>query len=206
MTERVGVKIPSTGFTFVSGISSSYDETYYHPALKDIVTQREITEVISGLNEGLESFWPCSPCYWFGYGCMICTVGLSLCCPAFCISAAENEGNRLLDDFNNRPVFYDRNIRFTLKKTCCSSFVELSFPRELYQRPPTTESIHSPPQTNSNNNNNKNNNTTTITSETSPEALAAVIQSSSHTDNHPDHEHDYVKLSDPSETELLTSS
>lgn len=145
MENRVIVHIPSSGITFVSGISSSYDETFYDPVLDGIISRNDLQEMISSLNEGLESFWPCSPCYWFGYGCMICTVGLSLYFPSICISEAEKEANNILNNYNYRPVYYDRNITITLKKSCCASYVEISFPKDLLRISMNqSESVHEP--------------------------------------------------------------
>lgn len=41
------------------------------------------------INDKLASNWPCTTLYFCGYACMPCTLGLSLCCPNFCISEAE---------------------------------------------------------------------------------------------------------------------
>jgi hypothetical protein len=147
MTSSVVFKIPPTGMIFVSGVASSYDEEFYDPRLANsgIISKEDIHHVISNLNDGLESFWPCSPCYFFGYGCMICTIGLSLLCPRLCISQAEDEARRILHDTNAHAKYYDRHITFELKKTCCSSYIELSIPSNLLLESSGSADTETPP-------------------------------------------------------------
>lgn len=88
----------------------------------------EFIRVMDRLNDKIAEFWPCNTCYIFGYACAPFTLGTSLFCPNYCISEAENSANRYLEDVSLSPKYFDRNIRWSIRKTCFKSWVEISFP------------------------------------------------------------------------------
>ena len=151
MSDHVVYRIPSTGKQFIlNGIAKSYSENIYPPQLKGIVSRDELRSIISRLNDTLLSYWPCGPCYYFGYIFIPCkclysniissswltpvnigTIGLSLCCPYFCVSEAEKSATYFLEQTSLRSKYYERNIVFYIEKGICSSFFAVKVPRNL---------------------------------------------------------------------------
>lgn len=109
------------GQMFVSGISSQYDDKF-PVALKKHIEQRFFDETMARLNDALSSFWPCLPAFLMGYGCCLCTGGLSLLIPWICISEAEDSAKTLLKEANEH-YFFDKNLEIRLVKKCCVSWV-----------------------------------------------------------------------------------
>ena len=73
MSESVVLRVPCTGRPFVlNGIAKSYSESHYPPVLKGVVSRDELRAIVSRLNDILLSYWPCGPCYYFGYICIPC--------------------------------------------------------------------------------------------------------------------------------------
>eukprot|EP01041_Mallomonas_annulata_P010518 gene10518-21934_t len=124
------VKCRATGLRFVNGISSSYNDTYPNE-LQEILTESEFHDILKKLNETLITYWPCTTCYIFGFACAPCTCGTSLCCPAKCISEAENKAQKLLEQMGYKDKYYDRCITFKIQKGFCSSWLEISYPTSL---------------------------------------------------------------------------
>lgn len=128
--EWVVVKVPSTGLRHYSGIASSYS-TVYPDALRPVLSKEEFVDIFSRLNETIRDYWPCNTCYFFGYGCCLCTAGLSVLVPGYCISHSELYANAMLKSVSLKATYYDRNISFSLSKSLCSSCVEVRFPAAL---------------------------------------------------------------------------
>lgn len=120
ISEYIILKFSSNGQYYLNGLSSSYSFQYdiitEKKNLKDkkvsdellqtvrgVISDKEMAQIISRLNEQLLSFWPCTTCFIIAYSCIPCTLGFSLLCPNYCISQAEDHAIRLLE-----------NIRFAL--------------------------------------------------------------------------------------------
>ncbi len=73
-------------------------------------------------------YWPCPLCFYgIGYGCCICTFGLSLLCPYSCIKDFEN---MLVDEvvrIGKTPGFHEKGIVVAFEKSCCSSYISFKF-------------------------------------------------------------------------------
>jgi hypothetical protein len=121
------VKCYATGLSFISGISSRYDTTYPNE-LQGYITEEEFSRAMERLNDKLAEFWPCNTCYIFGYACAPLTLGMSLFCPNYCISQAEENAEKFLNDLSKTAKYYDRNISWKLRKSCWKSWIEISFP------------------------------------------------------------------------------
>ncbi|RYH23711.1 hypothetical protein EON65_17585 [archaeon] len=135
------VKIPSTGLRHYSGISSTYSCQFPAEALKHVMTREEFLDVITRLNETIRDYWPCNPVYYLGYGCCLCTLGLSVLIPNYCISHSEVYATAMLRNISLKARYYDKNISFTLKKTMCNSYVEIRFPAFMTQGVPEEEGL-----------------------------------------------------------------
>eukprot|EP01039_Chlorochromonas_danica_P000756 gene756-820_t len=129
--EWVAVKIPSTGLRHYTGIASSYSTTYPENSLRGVITKEEFLDIMTRFNETIRDYWPCHTCYFLGYGCCLCTVGLSVLLPGYCIGHSELYATAILRSFSLKARYYDRNISFTLVKSLCSSYVEIRFPASL---------------------------------------------------------------------------
>ena len=78
---------PSAG-TFINGIAKAYDSEY-PPQLKGHLTEMEFRVTMENINDMLFTYFPCLLCWTLGYLCCPFTLGLSLCCPAICVTDAE---------------------------------------------------------------------------------------------------------------------
>lgn len=124
------VKVPSTGLRQINGIASGYS-TDYPPQLNGIVSKEEYVDIITRLNDTIRSYWPCNLCYFFGYGCSICTCGASLLCPQYCMSHSEQYANEMLKNVSLKSKYWERKITFKIVKGLCASYVEIRFPVSL---------------------------------------------------------------------------
>jgi hypothetical protein len=124
------VHVPSTGLPHYTGISSSYS-TSYPPALHGVISSDEFIDVMNRLNDTIRDYWPCNTCYFFGYGCCLCTAGLSVLIPNYCISHSELYATAMLRNVSLKAKYYDRHITFSLVKTMCQSYIEIRFPASL---------------------------------------------------------------------------
>ncbi len=130
--EWVVIPIPSTGLRHFTGISSSYS-THYPLILQGVISHDEFVDIIERLNETIRDYWPCDTCYYFGYGCSVCTFGLSILLPHYCASHSEVYATAMLRNITLKSKFYDRRISFHLIKKCCHSFIEVKIPANLIQ-------------------------------------------------------------------------
>jgi hypothetical protein len=125
---REEVRLLPRGQWYVNGISSSY-ESVYNPVLVGIITEEELRDIISRLNQTLHLYWPCTVVYCTGFICAPFTCGASLVFgPQLCISEAETHATRLLEQVSLRSKYFDRDIKFELKKERLRSYVSVSFP------------------------------------------------------------------------------
>lgn len=138
------VRIRSTGATFVSGLSSSYDDQSYPEELEGVLTASELHEVISKLNNQIVSFWPCNTCMFFGIVCAPLTCGGSFLCPGYCVSHAEEAAESSLRNSSLKSKYFDRGITFRLVRRWCNSWVEVSFPLDLAKGCKEVERMEAP--------------------------------------------------------------
>lgn len=126
------VQVPATGLIHYTGISSSYS-TLFPPSLEGLFTEKEYDAIIEKVNETVSDYWPCDTCYFFGYGCSIFSLGLSILIPHLCASQAEMHLVEVLESYSLTAKYYDRKISFALKKSWFRSYIEIKFPRSLMQ-------------------------------------------------------------------------
>ncbi|CAI5726831.1 unnamed protein product [Peronospora destructor] len=119
-----------TGEVFVNGLASSYDDEFPDSErLAALMTNEDFFKALSSINNALMNHWPCLPCKGFGYGCCICTLGVSLYCAATQVQEAESCVQLQLRHLNNQKKFKDKGIQWRLERTWWrrSSFLEISF-------------------------------------------------------------------------------
>lgn len=124
------VQVPSTGLRHLTGISSRYSTTY-PTRLQDVISKAEFADIMDRLNDTIIDYWPCNPCYYFGYVCCICTFGLSVLIPNYCASYSELYATAFLRNVSLKAKYFDKKISFTLVKRLCNSYVEIRFPAAL---------------------------------------------------------------------------
>lgn len=126
-SSRLAVLKP-TGEVFVNGLASSYDDEYPESAqLRALVTRDDFATSIALLNDALLDHWPCVPCTSFGYGCCICTLGLSLYCASTQVVEAETRLHLQLRRLNEQRKFKDKGVQWRLERSWWkkSSFIEI---------------------------------------------------------------------------------
>ena len=127
---KLSIKVPHSGLYMIGSISSSY-ATIYPNQLKGIISHDEFVDIIERLNDTIQNYWPCLTCYMFGYGFVPCTMGLSLSCPKYCTSKAEEKAKEMLKNVSLKAKYFDRQISFHLVKSWFSSHIEIQYPSTL---------------------------------------------------------------------------
>jgi hypothetical protein len=108
--------------TFITGLSSSYDETY-PTAISHRISVEEWAGIMTRINECLFFYWPCFMCLSFGYAFSVCTLGLSFCVPGARISDARKKLRAEIDAINKE---ISRNgVKFSLMQKCSTSWIQI---------------------------------------------------------------------------------
>ena len=123
-------KLDATGLRFINGVASSYDQQYPE-ALEGLLSRRDFDEAIDHVNNMLVMYWPCNTCFFFGYVCSVCSLGLSLGCPNVCIAAAEKNARGELEYLNRTGPFREVGMIWSLKKTCFASWIIIQVPASV---------------------------------------------------------------------------
>lgn len=130
-TTRLRITLQATGWRrFINGISNRYDDTY-PDVLYNIITENEFKRIMDSLHDRIVSHWPCDTCFIFGVACAPISLGSSLLCPGYCATLAEKEAKQFLHDVSLSKKYYEKEIFFSLQKTCCSSWIEITIPTNL---------------------------------------------------------------------------
>ncbi|KAL3674895.1 hypothetical protein V7S43_000821 [Phytophthora oleae] len=130
---EVLAKLEPTGEVFVNGLASSYDDEFPDSKrLRQLITREDFDKAVAMINDALMDHWPCLPCKGFGYGCCICTLGLSLYCAATQVQEAESRLQLQLRRLNEQAKFKDKCIKWRLERTWWkrSSFIEITVDTE----------------------------------------------------------------------------
>jgi hypothetical protein len=134
----VRYKLPGNGQWYISGgsvIHSSYADKYDSAVLGGVLTERELKNIVSRLNDKLQSHWPCSPVLLFGALCCPCSLGASLFFPQFCLTQGESAANDMLSQVSMKARFYDHHIEFAIvKHGWCQTYLEIRFPSRPHLR------------------------------------------------------------------------
>ncbi|EEY64370.1 uncharacterized protein PITG_02953 [Phytophthora infestans T30-4] len=121
------------GEVFVNGLASSYDDEYPESEqLRALMTREDFDKSIGIINDALMDHWPCMPCKSFGYGCCICTLGLSLYCAGTQVYEAESRLQLQLRRMNEHRKFKVKGIQWRLERSWWkhSSYIEISVDAE----------------------------------------------------------------------------
>ena len=149
------VKLCSVGQRFVDGMSNAYDDTF-PTELAGLVSPADFEKTISDLNSLLAAYWPCCWCYYLlGYGCCLCSAGLSLLAPRTCIKdvsaacmrllrarcpahspcigrpclvQAEQFARETIVRINAKPWVQEAGLEWSLVKSCGSSAIHIRMP------------------------------------------------------------------------------
>lgn len=116
MTTEVIFRLFSIGEIAINGLSNSYDTTYTDE-MQLYFSEQAFAQAIDLVNEALIAHWPCLPCKGLGYGCCICTLGLSLYCAMQTINEAEKAAQRQLERINAFEEFQHQRVSWNLVKS-----------------------------------------------------------------------------------------
>ena len=116
------VIIRPVGKTFVNGIANSYSMTYPRELLAGRLNEMDFKNIMEDINEGLMSYWPCCYCFCFGYGCALCTLGLSFIGPYICIKDAQDCLEQRIENWN-RNSLSQKGLFLSLHVKCSTSWV-----------------------------------------------------------------------------------
>ena len=116
------VIIPPSGKTFINGMANSYSMVYPEEYMSSMLDCKDFHNVMENINESICSFWPCCFCFSFGYGCALCTLGLSLCCPFICITEARSYVQQRIN-YWNRCLLLNKKVKLSLRFGYSTSWV-----------------------------------------------------------------------------------
>ncbi|OMJ76327.1 hypothetical protein SteCoe_24313 [Stentor coeruleus] len=120
-TEKIVIIRPSSK-TFITGLASSYDETY-PKILQSRVSVEEWSAALAKINEALFYYWPCFMCMSFGYCFSPCTLGLSFCLPGMRINEAKQKVIQEMNSINKD--FSRKGMKLKLVQKCSTSWIEV---------------------------------------------------------------------------------
>ena len=124
------VTVHPTGI-ILNRISSNYD-IVYNPELVGIISENDYNKIISKVNAIIQDYWPCTPCIGIGFLCYPCSY-LPWFPTNICIGESEKHAAEYLNRVNSWQTYKERNIKFELRKSCCSSGVIISIPVTIWQ-------------------------------------------------------------------------
>ena len=116
------VIIPPASKTFINGMANSYSMEYQSEYMSSILSNTDFHNVMHDINESICTMWPCCFCYSFGYGCALCTLGLSLFGPYICINDARDYLESRIR-YWNRTYLADKNVQLSFHFGCSTSWV-----------------------------------------------------------------------------------
>lgn len=111
------------GRRFINGLSDSYEIIYYKE-LEPYIGQIEFRHYLERVIDGFNVMWPCDFCFYCGYTCALCTLGLSFLFPNCCISDAYES---FIDDINeiNDQKLHKLKLHLSIQRRCCTSWLQL---------------------------------------------------------------------------------
>lgn len=115
--------------TWINGLANTYDATYFEE-LSQYIDKVTFRNSFSKINDDLYTYWPCPTCFFFGYCCAVCTVGLSFLCPLMCINDAKKQLDENLERMNNN-IYNPRGLQLNYVSMCCTSFLEIKIIKDL---------------------------------------------------------------------------
>ena len=126
---RSKVCLPGCGQRFANGMSNEYSSVYPRD-LEGIVDESKFRSVMDEINDIMQTYWPCPLCFAFGWGCCLCTAGVSLLCPNMCVSEAERYLHKHLQQVNGRRAFLDAGVEWRASRCACTSAIEVHYPTQ----------------------------------------------------------------------------
>ncbi|OQR82771.1 hypothetical protein ACHHYP_15538 [Achlya hypogyna] len=108
-------RLMAVGLATVDGWPSAYAANF-PLSLKGIVPPTEFHTCIEAINQVVNDYYPCLPCYGCGYLCCISTLGLSLLMRQPCTKELENAIDIVLKRINSREPFLYRGLVWKLKR------------------------------------------------------------------------------------------
>ncbi len=137
---RTLMKLHGVGLRYINGVASCYAVPrsshgggggFPSAALAERgVSQAAFQGAVDRVNSILLMYWPCVPCFVFGYMCSPCTLGLSLGGPGLCVAEAEKYMRFEMDCLNGSALFRAAGMRWELRKTCLRSWIEVQLSEE----------------------------------------------------------------------------
>lgn len=124
--EIVLARLDAMGLNTITAFSSTYNDAF-PDSLDGIISRKEFKFCIDVINQTLEDYYPCVPCYACGYFCCVVTMGLSLLVPEPCTKELETNVDIVLRRINNREEFLYRGIIWRLhrSKRTHASWIEI---------------------------------------------------------------------------------
>lgn len=111
------------GRRFINGLSDSYEIKYFEE-LKPYIGEIEYKHYLERIIDGFSVMWPCNLCFYCGYVCSFCTLGLSFLFPNMCISDAYESFLVDIEELNEQK-FKKLKLNLSLQRRCCISWLQI---------------------------------------------------------------------------------
>ena len=69
--------------------------------MRNRISESDFRRIVMQVNDTLYSYYACPLCFYFGYLCCMCTLGLSFVPACVCIKDAEREARAMIERLNN---------------------------------------------------------------------------------------------------------
>ncbi|GLE02127.1 hypothetical protein PINS_up010965 [Pythium insidiosum] len=125
-------RLEARGVKTITAFAAAYDDRF-PDALDGIISRKEFKFCIDVINQTLDDFYPCLPCYACGYVCCVLSFGLSLLFPEPCTKELENNMDIVLRRINNREEFLYRGIVWKLQRSQRSHETWIEICQLLYE-------------------------------------------------------------------------
>ncbi|ETV79985.1 hypothetical protein H257_07180 [Aphanomyces astaci] len=118
-------RLKPMGAVATDGMASKYADTFT-PPLERLMTEKEFRVAIGAINQTVADYFPCMCCVVYAYVGYALTCGLILCCARPCTSEVDLHVRRVLRRINRKDIFQNHGIRWRLRRTRWTSWIEVS--------------------------------------------------------------------------------
>ncbi|ETV94922.1 hypothetical protein H310_11568 [Aphanomyces invadans] len=118
-------RLKPVGTVATDGMAAKYADTFT-PPLQSLMAEKEFCAAIGAINQTVADYFPCLCCVVYAYVGYALTCGLMFCCARPCTSEVELHLRRVLCRINRKDVFQNHGIRWKLRRTRWTSWIEVS--------------------------------------------------------------------------------
>ncbi|EQC26616.1 hypothetical protein SDRG_15556 [Saprolegnia diclina VS20] len=118
-------KLRPTGRVAVDGLASEYADAFT-PPLQKLMPEADFRAAIAAINQTCYDYFPCTTCVVYAYFGVALSCGLLFCCIRPCTGEVEENLEIVIDRINAKEVFRDQGVAWSLERTHCHSWIEIT--------------------------------------------------------------------------------